>query len=298
MKIVIWGHKLHSHTHSYIHYAYYKAFKSLGYEVYWFDDNDDVSNFNFSNTVFFSEHQVIKKIPLKNDCKYIIHNEDENERILNAGINRQNLLNLMAYKAEEEKKQYEKLDQFSYYNRINNQIFIPWATDLLPNEIDNIQPCLHNELSDKIYYIGTFYVENGNHPVNNFSLAKKFSDEANKYNKKLINIHNISFEDNLKLTRESYLSVDFRGNCHLTNGYIPCRIMKSISYGKHIGTNSPNVARLFGEHVTYSSDTSELYYKLEKDSRELTSNKMLDNMKYIKNNHTYINRINKLMDVL
>ena len=25
-QIVIWGHKLHSHTHSYIHYAFHKAF--------------------------------------------------------------------------------------------------------------------------------------------------------------------------------------------------------------------------------------------------------------------------------
>jgi len=29
-KIIIWGHKLHSHTHSYIHSGYYEAFKKLG----------------------------------------------------------------------------------------------------------------------------------------------------------------------------------------------------------------------------------------------------------------------------
>lgn len=27
-KVVIWGHKLHSHTHSYIHNAFYNAFKN------------------------------------------------------------------------------------------------------------------------------------------------------------------------------------------------------------------------------------------------------------------------------
>ena len=39
-KVIIWGHPLHSHTHSYIHEAYYRAFKYLGYDVYWFHDNE------------------------------------------------------------------------------------------------------------------------------------------------------------------------------------------------------------------------------------------------------------------
>ena len=40
MKIVIWGYPLYSHTHSYIHAAFYKAFTHLGYETYWFHDGD------------------------------------------------------------------------------------------------------------------------------------------------------------------------------------------------------------------------------------------------------------------
>ena len=72
-KVIIWGHKLHSHTHSYIHNSYFKAFKFLGYEVFWFDHNDDVSGFDFSNCIFFTEDQVKKGIPLRNDCKYIAH---------------------------------------------------------------------------------------------------------------------------------------------------------------------------------------------------------------------------------
>ena len=40
MKIVIWGYPLHSHTHSYIHAAFYKAFTHLEYETYWFHDGE------------------------------------------------------------------------------------------------------------------------------------------------------------------------------------------------------------------------------------------------------------------
>lgn len=39
MKVVIWGFPLHTHTHSYIHYRWYKGFNHLGHETYWFDTN-------------------------------------------------------------------------------------------------------------------------------------------------------------------------------------------------------------------------------------------------------------------
>src|SRR5690349_5990415 len=82
-KVVIWGHKLHTHTHSYIHSGFYEGFKHLGYATYWFDDADDVSDFNFSNTLFLTEGQVDKKIPLRADCIYLLHNcTDPKYRIL------------------------------------------------------------------------------------------------------------------------------------------------------------------------------------------------------------------------
>ena len=70
-KIIIWGHPLHSHTHSYIHNGYYKAFLSLGYETYWLTSAPD--NFNFENCLFFTEDQVQHNIPLVKSAKYILH---------------------------------------------------------------------------------------------------------------------------------------------------------------------------------------------------------------------------------
>ena len=48
-KVIIWGHFLHSHTHSYIHNGFYEAFKYMGYNTYWFDDNSNIEGFDFSN---------------------------------------------------------------------------------------------------------------------------------------------------------------------------------------------------------------------------------------------------------
>ena len=73
-KVIIWGHKLHSHTQSYIHNGFYKGFKHMGFETYWFDDNDDIRNFDFSESLFVTEGQVDEKIPIREDCYYVLHN--------------------------------------------------------------------------------------------------------------------------------------------------------------------------------------------------------------------------------
>ena len=70
-KVVIWGHKNNGHTHGHIHSSYFKVFKSMGYETYWFDDNENVSGFNFDGCIFLTEDQAQKNIPLNKTCKYM-----------------------------------------------------------------------------------------------------------------------------------------------------------------------------------------------------------------------------------
>ena len=72
MKIVIWGHPLHSHTHSYVHQGYYDGFKSLGHEVYCFHDDDYPEDFDFTNTLFIGEGFADKKIPINDSSTYFI----------------------------------------------------------------------------------------------------------------------------------------------------------------------------------------------------------------------------------
>lgn len=75
-QVVLWGHKLHSHTHSYIHGAFVKAFEYKGYKTLWLDNNDNINNIDFNNSLFITEGQVDKNIPIRNDCYYVLHNCD------------------------------------------------------------------------------------------------------------------------------------------------------------------------------------------------------------------------------
>ena len=71
-RVILWGHKLHSHTHSYIHWAFYRTFKHLGFETYWLDNKDSLAGLNLANTLFITEGQVDQRIPVRDDCFYVL----------------------------------------------------------------------------------------------------------------------------------------------------------------------------------------------------------------------------------
>ena len=73
MKIVIWGYPLNSHTHSYIHSSFYKAFKHLGHDVHWFHDDEYPEDFDFDDCVFLTEGFADKNIPLRETSTYYVH---------------------------------------------------------------------------------------------------------------------------------------------------------------------------------------------------------------------------------
>ena len=50
-KVIIWGLEPNSHTHSYIHESFFRAFQYLGYETYWVSDCSD-QNIDYTGTLF------------------------------------------------------------------------------------------------------------------------------------------------------------------------------------------------------------------------------------------------------
>jgi hypothetical protein len=283
MKFIIWGHKLHSHTHSYIHNGYKKALEYLGYEVYWLDHNDKLENFNFSDSIFFTEDQAKKGMPLRNDCKYIVHHI--NKDYFN-GI--ENVLNLGNYTVDVEK--FDKIKDQCYFDSFSNTLFQCWATDLTPNVINENDFCVYDNSKNNLNYIGTLYEEGR-------SFSKDFEKLLKKLNKKFILYKNVSDIENYNLTRNSFLSPDFRGLHHIKVGYIPCRVFKNISYGQMTGTNSVNIKRVLGDYVIFGSDPLSLLENMIIAGENNKIN-MKNAMLFIKDNHTYVNRISNILKFL
>lgn len=326
-KVIIWGFPLYSHTHSFVHYGWYKAFCFLGYETYWFDDNNfpDPSNFDYSNCLFISEGYADKNIPIRSNSVYYIHICINPEKYLQAGARlidlRHNVqfLNDFSYDYTLDKNIVEKIDEVCFYEKNASDIalkqkfrknisgyeaiYISWATDLLPHEINfndiNI-PKIKN-----IYNIGSVWSANQKEIL-------EFYDEASKHGIGVIFKdpwkEKTTCEENKKLVQISYMAPDIRGSgpisddaileksAHLFTGYIPCRTFKNISYGQLGATNSWSVSELFNGMLVYNNDVRKLFHETEAKIND--KNLILEQMNFVKLNHTYMNRIACILSIL
>lgn len=289
MRIYIWGHKLHEHTHSYIHSSYYKAFKYLGHEVYWIDSRDDLNQYNFSDSIFFTENFVKDGMPLRKDCKYITHHIDT-KYLTDAGVPYENILKLGNYLPKYET--YEKVDELAYWDESTRTLYQTWGTDLLPHEIDESNSASFSWSNKSLNYVGMLY-EQGPWWAQSFA---NILQEKNDIEFKVFT-QNASDYENMHLIRSSFLCPDFRSDWHLQCGYIPCRIFKNISYGRITGTNSPSVKRAFGDYVVFGGTPETLYQNLLHSDINGTIN-IRESMLFVKEKHTFINRINNILKFL
>ena len=145
MKIVIWGYPLNSHTHSYIHSSFYKAFKHLGHDVYWFHDDEYPEDFDFDDCVFLTEGFADKNIPLRETSTYYVHVCVNPKKYLGKV---KKLIDVRYLQESMDNDNYDfvldrdnctELDSGVLYDNKSDEydiIYCGWGTDLLPHEID------------------------------------------------------------------------------------------------------------------------------------------------------------------
>jgi hypothetical protein len=307
-KVVVWGHKLHSHTHSYIHNGFFRAFEYMGYPTFWFDDSDNVESFDFANTLFITEHQVNLRIPLRDDCIYLTHYISKNTF---PGVPKENIIILKVSQRDFHEKdkdwgrgyKYTELlygNPYEYHANCDgyNCIYLYWATDLLPHEIDvNIRNLHTTDKKREINFVGLMtepwyklqYLCNVNGiPFRHYGATFNASDERNK-----------SVDENQRLIRESLISPALQDDYQISVNYIPCRIFKNISYGKMGLTNNRFVYDLFEEKIIYDSDINALCKKgFDFENKPDKNNRVIEVMEIVKKNHTYLNRANTIREFI
>ncbi len=298
-KAVIWGYPLNTHTHSFIHYGFKKAFESLGYETKWFTDSDDVSGFDFENCIFITMGSQEQNIPLNKSSYYVLHNVD-GKKYFDYGCKVLFLQTIAKDVIKEDNTKIFNRSTVLKYNHDVNCLYTPWATDLLPEEIDLNNAV--NQINNKYCaWIGTY--GGGDSEFQNGSEIVPFFNECTKNGIKINAIDPwvtpISFEENLRIVRSSYLSPSLQGPWQIKNEYIPCRIFKNISYG-HLGiTNNPIVNEIFDNQLIFDRNPVQLFHKcIEAKNDPNTLEKIKFLMEEVKNKHTYINRVNTIIECL
>ncbi len=299
-KVIIWGHKLHSHTHSYIHNAFYRAFKEMGYSTFWFDNSDELSNFDFSNSLFLTEGQADSRIPLREDCFYLVHNPSSTKY---KSLKENQYLTFQVYTKDVlSRPTAKKIDTCIYTDLDNKCVYMPWATDLLPNEIEiykkeaiKLFPKLGNLTSEKsIFWVGTI----GGGCFGNIEEISPFQKACEENGITFIQKTGLSMKESEKFIRQSFIAPTIVGTWQKEKGYVPCRIFKNISYGKMGVTNSETIYELFEGKIVYNPNTYQLFYEAKEKLKSMKKQDLIEIMDIVKNKHTYINRIQLLLDFM
>jgi hypothetical protein len=295
-KIIIYGHKFGSHTHSAIQLGFYRAFTYLGYETFWFDDNDDLSTFDLSDCIFLTEGQVMSKMPIRKDCIYFLHNC---RPIEGAGKK----INFQYYQ-----KDCEKMEHISHGIAVQDDcVYFSWGANMLPDQFDEID--ITSKRNKSIYYIGTVHPkgEKGNYEyLNDFATAAFYKGYttyfgggySGKYENKYFNYLAgwISEESQEIMLKTCWASPAVQGQNQLVNGMIPCRLFKAISYGLDGLTTNPFAYKFFNNEVVYADNGMDLFEEAERRQNEIERKRYLFN--FVKEHHTYLNNINALMQMI
>lgn len=296
-KVVVWGIPLHQHTNTYVYAGFYKAFKAMGYDAYWLNEWSDVSGIDFSNTLFITEWQHANKMPRRIDCKYVLHNCNPKDY---EGLH---ILHLQTYRDicrdgccehNHVGKPVKINDKGSWLldDHRERTLFQPWATDLLPNEI-NFSDADAERLKAS-YWCGSY---NGGEYGN----LDEIGDFRRALDERGIRFFHLipgmtSFEANRYLIRDSYLAPSIHGTWQAKAGYIACRVFKNISYGQLGGTNCKAAYELLDGNIIFNTDTYQLFHQMES---KMNDRKMIKSaMALVKEKHTFINRAETILEVI
>lgn len=284
--VIIWGHLESGNTYSYIHRAFFRAFQEMGFNTYWFEDKEN--NVNTANGIgsalYVTEGQVDKFIPLRNDCAYVTHNcvTDKYKNVKQIGI--QVLTN-----QDPVSENSTVLSPVSHYEKSSNLLFFPWATDLLPREFD-FDNVLKTPKENYVYWVGTI-AKHGT--FENISEIQPFDNNCYKRGILFKQVSGVSTEENKILVNKSYIAPTIVGKWQKQVGFIPCRIFKNISYGELGVTNSETIRNIFGDLVVYEPDTSKIIETV--GDERFNKERIIRGMKFVQENHTYINRIKDIL---
>jgi hypothetical protein len=324
-KVIIWGYPLYTHSHSFIHHGWVKAFKRLGYETHWFHNEDFPTDFDYGDALVITEGYADAQLPIESSSSYFVHvcknpgkYLDKGARLIDLRFNVKKTKDF-TYNYNIENLALTSLDSFTLYEKNANDlalsekyragvagyeaIYLMWATDMLPEEIDLNDA--FKKRSREVHHVGSSWSANSKE-LQEFQYSLEQNGIAfivhDPWKKTTTN------EEAKLLVQKSYIAPDIRGSGvtsddstaeesnHLTIGYIPCRTFKNISYGQLGITNSPAVKDLLDDYVVFSKEAGELLYAAAPYLEDF--DRIQSAMMYVKENHTYINRVNALLGVL
>ena len=173
-----------------------------------------------------------KHLKFQKNSKYILHNVDLNDvDCENIKKNNINYLNLQVFTNDASGEVLEN-GNIIYDHEIST-LYQPWGTPLSPNEW---YPYVPQNRSKIEFWVGSIWnnqLNQGNKPTMNVyrKLLKKHGVILIKRGGSRININGLSDSRNSQLVRKSRFGATIVGEWQKKASYIPCRLLKNISFG-------------------------------------------------------------------
>ena len=189
-----------------------------------------------------------------------------------------------------------------WFDTITNEAHLAWATNLMPEEIDiNIKMIRESDkplFKLQSYFCGSVWRANSADITKWIDTCKRLGIDSICERQKVESIHQ-------QMVRESFLSHAIQGESQRQSDikyYIPCRIFKNISYGAIPITNNIGVYNMLKDYrVIYDIDSDKLIEKALDRYKEVIDNyedykvEQIRVMEYIRDHHTFLNRISTII---
>lgn len=311
-KAIVWGFVPTTDywTHSHIHYGFYKALKFLGYDAEWRDKFSTPNWDSLPSTLFVTNQDQAHLLPLRHDHAYVIHGGACNASWQRFEGYKRLSWNVFIDPHRDLHKNPDVLwlDEDIPFMRAAAHMDFRWATDLTPPEIEanKHRAKAWNGGSSVIHYVGSRWFVN----------EKEFDAFRNACGEGGVQfVHHgagqeddnfswmgksrvVSPEDNERLVRESLFGPAIVGGHHHTEGYLPCRILKNISYGCMGVTNSAAVNRIFADKLVFHPDAYSLFFHAREVLPTVPVENVHELMDVVKEKFTYVNRLGSVFKAL
>lgn len=291
---VMWSDRDDRNTFNHIHRAFLRALKYMGKEAYYLSNGDDLSKYDFSNTMFLSMNCVLEGLPQRDDCFYFIHNisNDPHESYFDG-------LNMMGYGVHVLSNKYssavQEIGPDVYFDASSRTMMMYWGTDLLPHEIEANKPLrVFNQESRICNYIGSVD-GNKNKAIKDFSRACQENGIQYQGYGGYNNGRVVSIDEHIQLIKDSYMAPAFQGLDQVAQGYMSCRIFKNLSYGQMPLTHSAYANELFGGKLIFNTDTYRLFFDAKERLQSMSLKELHNLMDEVAKKHTYLPKIEAII---
>jgi len=258
----------------------------MGFETYWVDDVVEANQVITPESIVIACNVGYQNLQYVDGARYILHNSDDRE-----DLKRGEYVNLKVYTHEVLEKSVEDLGELSYWCQDERTLFQPWATDLMPPEIHQLETIIRPQ-SQTINWVGSvLWGDQGN-----VDQLQEYSNLCSRNSFDFKVIRYASLKETIDLIRESRHAPAIQGDWQVRKGYVPCRVFKNLSYGCWTVTNSQTVSDLL--EIKSNATISEAFESAESFLRDGNEKMIREKMLLVAEKHTYVNRLSKLLAVL